>query len=102
MRDCCNCNCGVASATMQLGTATAVLQTNVNVCAARDRQIFRIFVSANTGTTQTVSLGFCNGGTFPVFLQSTGAQATAANFVQGVTYIVSYDNFSQKFFLVGI
>ena len=95
------CSCGVVSASMQVGTGTAVLQTGVPVCAARDRQIFRVYVSANTGTTQTVSLGFCNGGTFPIFLQSTGAQATAASFVAGVTYFVSYDNFSQKFFLVG-
>jgi hypothetical protein len=102
MCECCNCNRGVASATMQVGTTTAVLQTNVNVCAARERQIFRVYVSSNTGTTQTVSLGFCNGGTFPVFLQSTGAQSTAANFVEGVTYLVSYDNYSKKFFLVGI
>lgn len=101
MCDCCNCNCGVASAAMQLGTTTAVLQTGVDVCAARDRQIFRVFVSANTGTTQTVSLGFCNGGTFPIFLQSTGAQATAAAFVAQVTYMVSFDNLSNKFFLVG-
>ena len=102
MCNCCNCNCGVASAAMQLGTTTAVLQTNVDVCAARDRQIFRVFVSANTGTTQTVSLGFCNGGSFPIFLQSSGAQATAAAFIEGVTYLVSYDNISRKFFLVGI
>lgn len=102
MCDCCNCNGGVTSAAMQVGTTSAVLQTNVNVCAARDRQIFRVYVSSNTGTTQTVSLGFCNGGTFPIFLQSTGVQATAAAFVEGVTYLVSYDNYSSKFFLVGI
>lgn len=98
---CCSNNNGVVSAAMQIGTADAVLQTNINVCAARDRQIFRIFVSANTGTTQTVSLGFCNGGTFPIFLQSTGAQATAAAFTAGVTYLLTYDDFSSKFFLVG-
>jgi hypothetical protein len=86
---------------MQVGTDTALLQTRVEVCAARDRQIFRLYVTANTGTTQTVSLGFCNGGSFPIFLQSTGAQATAASFVEGVTYLVSYDKLSQKFFLVG-
>ena len=97
----CNCHDGVASATMQLGTDTAVLQTGVTVCAARDRQIFRLYIAGNTGTTQTVSLGFCNGGTFPVFLQSTGAQATAAAFVAGVTYLLSFDDYSQKFFLVG-
>lgn len=97
----CSCNDGVTAGTMQIGTAEAVLQTNVEVCAARDRQLFRIFVSANTGTTQAVSLGFCNGGSFPVFLQSTGAQATAAAFVAGVTYLVSFDSLSQKFFLVG-
>lgn len=100
---CCNYNCsdGVASATMQVGTAEAVLQMNVEVCAARSRQIFRVYVAANTGTTEAVSLGFCNGGSFPVFLQSTGAQATAASFVAGVTYLLSFDNVSQKFFLVG-
>ena len=98
---CNNCSCGVAPASMQIGTDTAVLQTRVEVCAARDRQIFRLYITANTGTTQTVSLGFCNGGSFPIFLQSTGAQATAASFVEGVTYLISYDNLSQKFFLVG-
>ena len=98
---CNNCSCGVAPASMQIGTDTALLQTRVEVCAARDRQIFRLYITANTGTTQTVSLGFCNGGSFPIFLQSTGAQATAASFVEGVTYLISYDNLSQKFFLVG-
>lgn len=95
------CSCGVTSASMQVGTDTAILQTGVSVCAAHDRQTFRVYVSTNTGTTQTVSLGFCNGGSFPIFLQSTGAQATAANFIVGVTYLVSYDTYSQKFFLVG-
>ena len=98
---CDNCKCGITSATMQVGTSTAVLQTEVSVCAARERQIFRIYVESNTGTTQTVSLGFCNGGSFPIFLQSTGEQATAASFVDGVTYLVSYDELSTKFFLVG-
>lgn len=100
---CCNCDCtcGVASAAMQVGTTDAVLLTGVDVCAARDRQIFRIYITANTGTTEPVSLGFCNGGTFPVFLQSTGAQATAASFIAGVTYLVTYDNISRKFFLAG-
>lgn len=92
---------GTARANMQVGTTDAVLQTRVDVCAARNRQLFRVFVETNAGTTQAVSLGFCNGGTFPIFLQSTGAQATAAVFVAGVTYLVSYDNFSGKFFLVG-
>ena len=86
---------------MQVGTDTAILQTGVSVCAAHDRQIFRVYVSTNTGTTQIVSLGFCNGGSFPIFLQSTGAQATAASFVEGVTYLISYDTYSQKFFIVG-
>ena len=86
---------------MQVGTTEAVLVTQVSVCAARELQIFRIYVSANTGTTEPVSLGFCNGGVFPIFLQSTGSQATAASFVAGVTYLVSYDNVSRKFFLVG-
>lgn len=101
------CNCktdrcrGTAKATMQVGTASATLQTNVAVCAARDRQLFRVFVETNTGTTQPVELGFCNGGTFPIFLQSTGVQATAAVFVAGVTYLVTFDDFSGKFFLVG-
>lgn len=98
---CNNCSYGVAPASMQIGTDTALLQTNVEVCAARDRQIFRLYVTANTGTTQSVSLGFCNGGSFPIFLQSTGDQATAASFAEGVTYLISYDTFSQKFFLVG-
>lgn len=101
------CNCkpyycrGTARAVMQVGTTDATLQTGVAVSAARERQIFRLFVEANTGTTQPVSLGFCNGGGFPIFLQSTGIQATAATFVAGVTYLVSYDDFSGKFFLVG-
>jgi hypothetical protein len=86
---------------MQVGTTDATLQTGVAVSAARERQIFRLFVEANTGTTQPVSLGFCNGGGFPIFLQSTGIQATAATFVAGVTYLVTFDDFSGKFFLVG-
>ena len=98
---CCEYNCNVARATMQVGTAAAVLQTGVEVCAARDAQLFRLYVAENTGTAETVSLGFCNGGTFPVFLQSTGEQATAASFVAGVTYLLSFDCLSQKFFLVG-
>lgn len=91
----------VASATMQVGTASAVLQTSVDVCAAREAQLFRLFVESNAGTTEEVALGFCNGGTFPVFLQSNGAQATAASFIAGVTYLFSFDALSRKFFLVG-
>lgn len=92
---------GTAAATMQIGSTDATLQTKVSACAARDRQLFRVFVESNTGTTQTVSIGFCNGGTFPLYLQSTGVQATAAVLIEGVTYLISYDNFSDKFFLVG-
>lgn len=95
------CGYNVAAAAMQVGTASAVLQTSVDVCAAREAQLFRVFVESNTGTTEEVALGFCNGGTFPVFLQSTGAQATAASFIAGVTYLFSFDALSRKFFLVG-
>lgn len=102
MSNCVTQTCrGTVRGNMQVGGTSATLQIPVSACAAREKQLFRIFVESNTGTTQTVELGFCNGGTFPVFLQSTGTQATAANFIAGVTYLVSYDNFSGKFFLVG-
>ena len=89
------------NASMHVGTTEAVLQTAAKVCSLRQIGLFGVFVRSNTGTTQPVSIGFCNGGTFPVFLQSTGAQATAASFIEGVTYLISYDCCSRKFFLVG-
>jgi hypothetical protein len=67
----------------------------------RNKQLFRVHVPTNTGTTQPLFLVACNGVQAPLFLESTGAQATAAAVVAGVTYLVSYDDFSSKFFIVG-
>lgn len=91
----------VVCADMQVGTAEAVLQTGSTACCLRSEGVFRVFVRSNTATTQSVSVGFCNGGTFPVYLQSSGAQSTGANFVAGVSYLVTWDPCSGKFFLVG-
>lgn len=103
----CNCNCndaysrGTYKGSISLGTTDAFLTVKASACALRNKQLFRVYVPTNTGTTQPLFLVACNGVQAPLFLESTGAQATAAAVVAGVTYLVSYDDFSSKFFVVG-
>lgn len=107
---CVNCsNCsgenysrGAFKGTMSLGTTDAFLSVKASACTLKNKQMFRVFVPANTGTTQPLFIVACNGIQAPLFLQSTGVQATAAALIAGVTYLISYDDFSSKFFVVGL
>lgn len=107
---CVNCNCcgndaysrGTYSGSISLGTTDAFLTVKASACALKNKQLFRVYVPSNTGTTQPLFIVACNGVQAPVFLESTGAQATAAALIAGVTYLFSYDDFSGKFFVVGL
>lgn len=106
---CVNCDCannmysrGTYKGTISLGTTDAFLTVKASSCALKNKQIFRVYVQENTGTTQPLFIVACNGVQAPVFLESTGAQATAAALVASVTYLFSYDDFSGKFFVIGL
>jgi hypothetical protein len=105
-----NCNCygnsdysrGTYRGTVSIGTTDAFLTVKASACALKNKQLFRVYVPENTGTTQPLYIVACNGVQAPVFLESTGVQATAAAMIAGVTYLFSYDDFSGKFFVVGL
>ena len=107
---CVNCNCsdnaeysrGTFRGTVSLGTTDAFLTVKASACALKKKQMFRVYVPTNTGTTQPLFIVACNGVQAPLFLESTGAQATAADLIAGVTYLFSYDDFSMKYFVVGL
>lgn len=107
---CVNCNCsdnaeysrGTFRGTISLGTTDAFLTVKASACALKNKQMFRVYVPTNTGTTQPLFIVACNGVQAPLFLESTGAQATAAALIAGVTYLFSYDDFSMKYFVVGL
>lgn len=107
---CVNCNCsdnaeysrGTFRGTVSLGTTDAFLTVKASACALKNKQMFRVYVPTNTGTTQPLFIVACNGVQAPLFLESTGAQATAADLIAGVTYLFSYDDFSMKYFVVGL
>ena len=106
---CVSCSCsndmysrGTYKGTISLGTTDAFLTVKASACALKNKQIFRVYVPENTGTTQPLFIVACNGVQAPVFLESTGAQATAAALVAGVTYLFSYDDFSGKLFVIGL
>ena len=93
---------GTYNGTMSIGTASAFLSVKGSACALRNKQMFRVYVPTNTGTTEPLFIVACNGIQAPLFLQSTGDQATAASLIAGVTYLISYDDFSTKFFIIGL
>ena len=107
---CVNCNCsdganysrGTYKGTVSLGATDAFLTIKASACALKNKQMFRVYVPENTGTTQPLYIVACNGVQAPLFLESTGAQATAAALIASVTYLFSYDDFSGKFFVVGL
>ena len=105
--NCCGCDKtdysrGTYKGMISLGTTDAFLTVKSSACALKNKQMFRVYVPENTGTTQPLYIVACNGVQAPVFLESTGAQATAAALVAGVTYLVSYDDFSGKYFVIGL
>lgn len=107
---CTNCSCfsnsnysrGTYKGSISLGTTDAFLSVKSSSCALKNKQLFRVYIPENEGTTQPLYIVACNGVQAPLFLQSTGAQATAAALIAGVTYLISYDDFSEKFFIVGL
>ena len=104
-----NCNCtkyvsrsGVPfySASVSSNTTTETLNLHTNFCKLRCFGVFGIYVpSQPTTTTLTVSITDCNGNTAPLYLASTGAQATAAALPAGSTHLVTLDTFSGQYFL---
>ena len=106
---CVNCNCsnnaeysrGTYKGSISVGTTDAFVTIKASACALRNKQLFRVYIPSNDGTTQPLYLVACNGVQAPLFLESTGAQATAAALIATVTYLISYDDFSGKFFVVG-
>ena len=92
---------GTFKGSVSIGTASAFLNVKASACALKNKQLFRVFIPANAGGTLPLFIVACNGIQAPVYLQSTGVQATAAELLAGVTYLISYDDFSGKFFVVG-
>jgi hypothetical protein len=110
---CTNCNCctglvndnysrGVYKGIVSVGTESAFLTVKGSSCSLKNKQLFRVYVPTNTGTTEPLYIVACNGVQAPLFLESTGVQATAASLIAGVTYLISYDDFSMKFFIIGL
>ena len=93
---------GTFNGSVSVGTASAFLNVKSSACALKNKQMFRVYVPANAGGTLPLFIVACNGIQAPLFLQSTGVQATAAALIAGVTYLISYDDFSSKFFVVGL
>ena len=88
------------SATVSENTTTETLRICTSACKLRCFGVFGIFVpSQPTTTTLTVDLTDCNGNTAPLYLASTGVQATAAALVANTTHLVTFDKSSGLYFL---
>lgn len=88
------------AATVSESTTTETLRVCTSACKLRCFGVFGIFVpSQPTTTTLTVDLTDCNGNTAPLYLASTGAQATAAVLPANTTHLVTFDKFSGQYFI---
>jgi hypothetical protein len=62
--------------------------------------LFAVYVPSQAATTTLpVIIADCNGNTAPVYLRSTGAQATAAALIANTTALFTFDHFSDLFYL---
>jgi hypothetical protein len=100
----CNCSswCGSTFRTSIIVSGNSALASVPSkVCRIKASGCVGMSVTANTATTESVFLSFCDGTIMPLYLATTGEQAIGSSFVAGVCYELLYDAFSEKVFVVG-
>lgn len=59
-------------------------------------------VVSNKTVIMILFLVTCCGSSAPLYSGVTGAQLTATSLTAGVTYVITYDKFTRKFFVTGV
>lgn len=103
----CNCNkyrsgscVPFYSATVSETATNEIVKLPTCVKNLKCNGLFGVYVpSQPTTTTLPVIVADCNGNFAPLYLRSTGAQATAAALVANTTSLITFDHFSDLFFL---
>ena len=111
MSNCCKtkyCSgCGIPFylATASVGTADVVYSICTKFCTVCRRGVFGVNIPVVGTGTLPVFLSFgCDDccstvGNQPLYNPTTGVQVTAAELLAGVTYLISYDHFSKRFYV---
>lgn len=99
-RDCCG---PVYQGNVAVSGTSMNISINAKMCNLSKCGLFRVNVpTVSSTTTDTVSLVTCYGSTAPLYSGVTGAQLTAAGLTAGITYVISYDQYTKKFFVTGV
>lgn len=79
-------------------------EMNANqVCNLCRNELFRVNIPIVSPTaSDLVFLVTCCGSSAPLYSGVTGAQLTATSLTAGVTYVITYDKFTRKFFVTGV
>lgn len=69
---------------------------------ANEIQALRTQAIVSPTASDLVFLVTCCGSSAPLYSGVTGAQLTATSLTAGVTYVITYDKFTRKFFVTGV
>lgn len=81
-------------------TTTETVKLPTCIKSLKCNGLFGVYVPSQPATTTLpVVIADCNGNFAPLYLRSTGAQATAAALVANTTSLITFDHFSDLFYL---
>lgn len=76
---------------------------NVKMCELNRCGLFKVNIPIVSSTASNlVFLVTCCGATAPLYSGVTGLQLTATSLTAEVTYVITYDKFTKKFFVTGV
>lgn len=105
----CNCLCSneyrdcngnwVYKASVSVSGTSMNVEINAKMCNLCRNELFRVNIPIVSPTaSDLVFLVTCCGSSAPLYSGVTGAQLTATSLTAGVTYVITYDKFTRKFF----
>ena len=98
----CNGN-WVYKASVSVSGTSMNVGINAKMCNLCRNELFRVNIPIVSSTASNlVFLVTCCGSSAPLYSGVTGAQLTAASLTADVTYVITYDKFTRKFFVTGV
>lgn len=98
----CNGN-WVYKASVSVSDTSMNVGINARMCNLCRNELFRVNIPIISPTASNlVFLVTCCGSSAPLYSGVTGAQLTATSLTAGVTYVITYDKFTRKFFVTGV
>jgi hypothetical protein len=98
---CCNWKNNTCQTSVSVSGTNAIAPIPASLCKLKGGCFIKVSITANTATTQEVFISLCDGTLVPLYLSSTGVQATGADIATGSCYLLYYDGFSSKLFIAG-